>query len=294
MSSAAKVLEVARAEIGVKENPSGSNKVKYNTEYYGRAVSGSGYAWCAVFVWWVFKEAGCPELYFGGKKSAFCPTIADYYIAKKQTVSKSKGQAGDIVLFDWNQNNSSDHIGIIEKKNSDGTYTCIEGNTDVGNNSNGGKVMRRVRYQSQISWICRPKYTEKSTNKSASTSTTKTTTNKLAIDGEWGVTTTRKTQQVLSTPVDGIVSGQLESCRQYLQGCLTSSWKFVKYSASGSTMVKAIQKLVGVTADGKMGKQTVAAMQKFLNNKGFNCGTVDGFMGAKTIKAWQKYINSRL
>ena len=30
MSSAAKVLQIARAEIGVKESPSGSNRVKYN------------------------------------------------------------------------------------------------------------------------------------------------------------------------------------------------------------------------------------------------------------------------
>lgn len=289
MSSAAKVLQIARNEIGTKESPAGSNKVKYNTEYYGKAVSGSGYAWCAVFVWWVFKEAGCPELFFGGKKSAYCPSIADYYIGKKQTVSKSKGQAGDIVLFDWNQNNSSDHIGIIEKKNSDGTYTCIEGNTAVGNNSNGGNVMRRTRYQSQISWICRPKYTEKEAVKPVAT-----TTNKLAVDGEWGKTTTYKTQKVLGTKQDGIVSGQLNSCKQYLQGCLTTSWKFVKYSAKGSDMVKAIQKLVGAKVDGKMGKASVKAMQEFLNKKGFDCGAADGFMGSKTIKAWQKYINSRL
>ena len=290
MSSAAKVLEIARAEIGVKESPSGSNKVKYNTEYYGKEVSGSGYAWCAAFVWWVFKHAGCSELFYGGKKSAYCPTIADYYISKKQTVSKNKGQAGDIVLFDWNQNNSSDHIGIIESRNSDGSYVCIEGNTSVGNNSNGGQVMRRTRYQSQISWICRPKYSEKSTVKPA----TSVVTNKLAVDGEWGKTTTRKTQMVLGTKSDGIVSGQLISCKQYLQGCTTDSWKFVKYSVNGSSMVKAIQKLVGVKTDGKMGKQTVMAMQEFLNSKKYNCGEADGYMGTKTIKAWQKYINSRL
>ena len=43
-----------------------------------------------------------------------------------------------------------------------------------------------------------------------------------------------------------------------------------------------------------MGKQSVMAMQKFLNKKGFDCGTADGYMGPKTIKAWQKYINSKL
>ena len=293
MSNAAKVLEIARNEIGYSESPSGSNRTKYGKEY-----GMDGNPWCAMFVWWVFKHAGYSELFFGGKKSAYCPTIADYYISKKQTVSKSKGQPGDIVFFDWNQNNSSDHIGIIEAKNSDGSYTCIEGNTAVGNNSNGGKVMRRVRYQSQISWICRPKYTEKSTSKTTSTKTTttaKTTTNKLAVDGEWGVTTTRKTQQVLGCKtVDGIVSRQPVSSKQYLQGCLTTSWKFVKVGATGSATVKAIQKLVGAKVDGKMGKQSVMAMQKFLHNKGFDCGAADGYMGPKTIKAWQKYINSKL
>ena len=157
MSSADEVLKIARSQIGVKESPKNSNKQKYGKEY--RA---NGEPWCAMFVWWVFKHAGCPELFYGGKKSAYCPTIADYYIAKKQTVSKSSGKPGDIVLFDFNNNNSSDHIGIIEKKNSNGTYTTIEGNTGVGNNTNGGQVMRRTRYQSDISWICRPEYTEKS------------------------------------------------------------------------------------------------------------------------------------
>ena len=59
-------------------------------------------------------------------------------------------------------------------------------------------------------------------------------------------------------------------------------------------MVRALQKLVGATIDGYMGKNTVKALQKFLNNKGFNAGKVDGYMGEKTVKAWQKYLNSRL
>ncbi len=46
--------------------------MKYNTAYYGREVSGK-YPWCAVFVWWVFREAGAPELYYGGGETAYCP-----------------------------------------------------------------------------------------------------------------------------------------------------------------------------------------------------------------------------
>lgn len=281
MSSASKVLQIARAELGYKESPRNSNKTKY-----GKAYGMDGQPWCAMFVWWVFKKAGCPELFYGGKKSAYCPTIADYYIAKKQTVSKGSGKAGDIVLFDFNNNNSSDHIGIIEKKNSDGTYTTIEGNTSTSSNANGGQVMRRTRKQSQISWICRPKYSVKEDVPEV--------TEELVVDGEWGETTTRASQKIFKTIEDGEVSNQLKSCKKYLPNCNTSSWEFVKSSKNGSTLIKAIQKLVGVSQDGKCGKNTVKAMQKYLKNKGFPCGTVDGYMGKKTVMAWQKYINSRL
>ena len=115
----------------------------------------------------------------------------------------------------------------------------------------------------------------------------------IAEDGLWGVTTTKYTQKALGTPQDGIVSGQLMSCKKYLPGVLTSSWEF-KYWGSGSVMVKAIQNLVGAKADGKAGYNTVVAMQKFLKEKGFYTGAIDGVMGKLTVIAWQKYINSRL
>lgn len=286
MSSASKVLQIAQSQIGYKESPRNSNKTKY-----GKAYGMNGQPWCAIFVWWVFTQANCPELFFGGKKSAYCPTIADFYIAKKQIVSKGSGKPGDIVLFDWNHSGASDHIGIIEKKNSDGSYTCIEGNTSLSNNSNGGQVMRRKRYQSQISWICRPKYTETS---AATVSTTTKKTGKLTVDGEWGKTTTSLTQKVMGTVRDGIVSNQPKSQKKYVPNCLTTSWKFVSNSKNGSAMVKEVQRLVGVSRTGKINKSTVKAMQKFLNKKGYSCGTADGVMGKKTVMAWQKYINSRL
>ena len=57
-------------------------------------------------------------------------------------------------------------------------------------------------------------------------------------------------------------------------------------------MIKAIQKMVGVKADGKCGKETVTALQNFLNKAGYSCGKADGYMGEKTVIAWQKYLNS--
>lgn len=52
--TAAQLVKIAESQVGVKETPSGSNKVKYNTWYYGRVVSGSAYPWCCVFVEWCF------------------------------------------------------------------------------------------------------------------------------------------------------------------------------------------------------------------------------------------------
>ena len=43
-----------------------------------------------------------------------------------------------------------EHIGIVEKSLGGGQFHCIEGNTAVGNDSNGGQVMRRLRYVSQV------------------------------------------------------------------------------------------------------------------------------------------------
>ena len=64
------------------------------------------------------------------------------------------------------------HIGIVEKKNPNGTYTIIEGNTSTSSNDNGGRVMRRIRSKSVIRGFARPKYA------TASTSTGKNSTGK--------------------------------------------------------------------------------------------------------------------
>lgn len=154
--TAQKLLKMAASQIGVKEQPANSNNVKYNTEYYGRAVSGSDYPWCCAFIWWLFKACGASKLFYGGKKTAYCPTVENYY--KSQGKWYSSGKVGDLVLFDFTKRGIAGHIGIVEKVNSDGSYTTIEGNTGSGNDANGGAVMRRTRYKSSIRGFARPDY----------------------------------------------------------------------------------------------------------------------------------------
>lgn len=154
MATAEKILEIARSQIGARESPANSDNVKYNTAYYGREVSGK-YPWCAVFVWWVFREAGAPELYYGGGETAYCPTLMSFH--KKQKVTDYR--PGDIVFFNFSGRSSAGHVGICESW--DGTYiTTIDGNTGSASEDNGGAVLRRRRHKKFIVGAYRPEYQE--------------------------------------------------------------------------------------------------------------------------------------
>ena len=152
-----KLLKLARNEIGEREYPPNSNNVKYNTAYYGHEVSGRNLAWCAVFIWWLFRQAGAPELYFGGKKTAYVPALLTW--ASREGLVVNTPRPGDLICFDFNGNGTADHIGLCESW--DGNYvTTIDGNTGVGNEANGGAVMRRRRAKRYIVAVIRPKYEE--------------------------------------------------------------------------------------------------------------------------------------
>jgi len=164
MASANDILNVARGEIGVTEHPPQSNNVKYNTEYYGRPVYGDdAYPWCMVFVWWVFKHAGASDLFYGGNKTASCPTFARWAMTTGRWFVGGY-KPGDIMIFRFSSS-GYDHVGIVEQANSDGTYNVIEGNTSLTSDDNGGAVMRRKRYVSQIVGAYRPDYLNASKNR---------------------------------------------------------------------------------------------------------------------------------
>ena len=151
--TAKRILEVARGEIGVKESPAGSNKVKYNAEYGGGAK-----AWCCVFVWWLFREAGASKLFFNGAKTAYAPALLTYHKKMGQAVSGDY-EPGDVIFFDFNGNGTPDHVGICEAW--DGEWiTTIDGNTGEGNEANGGCVLPRKRRKKYICGAYRPAYEE--------------------------------------------------------------------------------------------------------------------------------------
>lgn len=151
-----RILALAQGEIGVRESPPNSNNVKYNTEYYARAINHPNYAWCAVFIWWLMKQCGMQTLYYGGGKTAYCPTLlADY--KKRGWCVTEKFQKGDIVFFNFQGGKNPAHVGICESY--DGNFiTTIDGNTSAGNQANGGAVLRQKRAKKYIVAVARPPY----------------------------------------------------------------------------------------------------------------------------------------
>ena len=149
------VLFAAASQIGVTERPSGSNRVKYNTAYYGREVSGKAYPWCVTYLWWVFRQAGM-TLY----KTASCTAFLNRYQETAPTqVLQGNYRPGDIVLFDFTGKRAKTvHAGIVESVGADGTITTIEGNTGTSSDANGGAVMRRTRKPSLVTRGIRPVY----------------------------------------------------------------------------------------------------------------------------------------
>lgn len=160
--SLSKVIEIARLELGVTEQPPGSNRVKY-WDAYDPAYQGQ--PWCVAFLWWCFREAGERMAFFGGGKTASCGTLLRWYREQGLMYSAAEAQPGDIVLLNFHGGKDPEHCGLVTDVSywSDGhraVYT-IEGNTTLGgegSQDNGGCVASKLRYEHQIVAVCRPQY----------------------------------------------------------------------------------------------------------------------------------------
>lgn len=110
----------------------------------------------------------------------------------------------------------------------------------------------------------------------------------ITVDGKLGTASVKKMQKWLGTTQDGVVSGQRTSCKKYIPAACTN-WKFSLFG-SGSAMVKALQKKLGLKVDGIWGYNTSYALQKYLVKNGAKL-TVDGYFGVASAKALQTYLN---
>ena len=137
-------LAEALRHVGVKEVPPGSNRTMF-----GRWFGVDGVPWCAIFVSYCFDVGagvvlcrGWHGAGVGTRGVAYVPTLSAWLRATGR-VAKGAPRPGDIAIFDWD-GGVPDHVGIVIRA-AGGVIETVEGNTAVGNDSDGGEVMRRRR-----------------------------------------------------------------------------------------------------------------------------------------------------
>lgn len=149
------LVRFLESQLGEVEYPAGSNRVKYNDWYYekksGYYVNSKPYAWCGTFVAYSLHFSGIyiDKLLYDGLM----------YVPKAKNILTSRDkktdtpQPGDIVIFDWNADGFTEHIGFYLGVDSNKRIITIEGNTSsdvAGDQSNGGMVCKKRRHIKHI------------------------------------------------------------------------------------------------------------------------------------------------
>lgn len=229
------LLRVARAEIGTRESPAGSNRVKY-TNWYGMVGP-----WCAMFVSWCANKAGIPTSVI--PKHAYTPSGKNWFRSRGRWGTKPR--KGAIAYYNLSGLGRISHVGIVERVYSDGSFDAIEGNTDRRGGRTGGQVMRKRRKNlGPGGGFGYPAYDTKGTSKpttgsSGGGSSTKWRTVKYGDLLRKGVKgdPVRDVQKAVGVKVDGF------------------------YGADTEKAVRAFQKKHGLAVDGIVGPKTWAKIK---------------------------------
>ena len=283
MSVVDDVLKTAASRIGYyapnDPNP-GSEAGRYWAQKTGQKwLQGPSKSiwWCMLFVSMVLDMNGQIDA-IGGFSYNTDITLGRN---RNRLVGLDNARPGDIVIFNWD-GGGTDHVGFVEKNLGNGVLQTIEGNTSsgaAGSQSAGNGVWRRRR-SSSIAAIIRPAYT-------GSVETTPAVHRVdvgLVVDGIFGVNTIKRLQSVLGTPVDGLISSQYSGNRQYVPAA-GSGWLW-SVNPAGSQAIAALQRKLGVEADGIIGPTTIKALQRYLGVE------ADGYCGSITVRALQARLNT--
>lgn len=265
------VLRIAAGEVGYSRWDDPEEGTKYGrwyasitgSPYFGK----SGVPYCAMWVSWVFDQAG---VQCEGFPRAVAIDARDGF---NRAFRPSESKSGDAIGFDWDADGTGDHVGIVESRYGDWvTISTFEGNT--GN----GEVKRCTRHVSQCTVAVRPYYAESSSPAKDE--------GRLDVDGVAGPNTVSEWQRQMGTEVDGVISGQMRDHDRYRRNV----WA-VDHGNGGSQLVRAVQRRVGAWVDGDWGEQTTRQIQALLRHWGYYTGAIDGDFGHHSVESLQRSLN---
>lgn len=222
-----------------------------NRQKYGEWYGWNGVAWCDIFLSWVFAQCGWLDGHMG--KSASVEVTANRF----RTAGRygTTARVGALAVF---QNYS--HIELVTAVGED-IIVSIGGNTSAGAGSisNGGAVAEKKRSKTLIMGYCYPAYK---------------------------VVTASAIPTVI-TPVNLIVDGQMGPKTYAAMNRWTGRGNTTAFDTPAK---KALQKKVGATQDGTLGRPDVRLLQKTV---GVPVAHRDGLWGRETTIYLQRYLNAR-
>lgn len=252
MTSATKVLNIARSQLGYREGRDNDNK-------FGRWYGMNHASWCDMFVSWVGVHSNARNIL---GRASYTPSHAAWF--QQQGRWGHQPRRGAIAFFDFPDSlRRIQHIGIVESVRRDGRVVTIEGNTSsgsFGSQSHGGGVYRRVRSPRLIVGYGYPAYgREQSVRAMPRDRAARGSRPPLIVDGQWGRNTTRALQRFVGVPDDGQIGPATRKALQRKLGLDDDgSW--------GRVTRRTLQRRLGVYADGDWGPKTVRALQRKLNS----------------------------
>lgn len=135
-----KPLDIAISQIGVEENPRGSNWGVDIQKYLLSVGINFPASWCMAFVYWCVREA-CKttnttvKLYRSGG-------VLKTWVNTQESMKVKVPMQGDIFIMDFGK--GLGHTGFVEGVDGDSIHT-IEGNTNDTGSREGYEVCRRTR-----------------------------------------------------------------------------------------------------------------------------------------------------
>ncbi len=148
-----RVLEVAASQVGVMEEPTGSNRGPQVDEYLrcvGLDPASASHPWCAAFVYWCFDKAAAelkvanPAVKTGGVLDMW--TRAGSWGVKRISAMEALAQPSLVqpgCVFVLSTGSGNGHAGLVEWVDGDRLAT-IEGNTNEKGRREGIGVFRRT------------------------------------------------------------------------------------------------------------------------------------------------------
>ena len=244
MTQAEKIIATAKAEVG-------NGGTKYRKWFYGSEQR--GVAWCAIFVSWVFSQAGVSMYKTDGAGCFARNGQYGKWYESEYSNSSTTPKKGDIITFVWNYAGRysnqdkyySDHVGIVYAVDNNYVYT-IEGNSGSSNDTSSVKLKSYNRTSGCINGYYRPNY---------SNTTTESEEEKMNnfCKGDKG---------------DGVLAYKSLLIQARLLGLITT--KVDNSNSFGNGTYKAtveVQKKYKLEVDGVAGKNTITALNKAITER---------------------------